>query len=165
MALIPFLLYHIYLFVRFKEVLLLAHAKAGGGWGGKIFSYPLQGLLAGIFDPNLLVIRKIYTCSILILYLVAFIVALRSIKKDDSSLLSCWFLPYFIFTCFLKGETYNWWMISFPRLILPIAPAGMILVGRYFSKRTLQYIAGAALILGIAYSVAVCFIRTSDVPI
>ena len=156
-AIIPFVVFHSYLFFKFGDVLLYA--------GSKILSYPLQGLIDGLFDTNLLTVRKIYTSSVFVLYVIAFFVAMTRIKQPRYSLLSMWFLPYFIFTCFLKGEPINWWIICFPRYALPIAPAGMILIGSYFPKKMLRYITAAALLLGIAYSVGVCFLRISNATV
>lgn len=51
MSMLPFFLFHGYLFILFQKIMLFAHAdKKVGGWGGTIFSYPFTGLIEGIKD-------------------------------------------------------------------------------------------------------------------
>ena len=162
-ALIPFFLYHFYLYVLFDQWLFLAHTKAHGGWGGSVFSYPFHGLWAGIFDQKLLGVRKIYTLGMFGIYSVCCIAALGNLRRKP--LLSLWFLPYFVFTCFLKGENYNWWMISFSRFMLAIAPPGLLLIEPHLTQRRFKVVFAILAVLGVAYAVGVSLIRNSQVPI
>ncbi len=150
----PFVLFHVYLYSVFHRVLLLAHSK---GYGDKIFSFPFDGLLTGLFDANMMFARKLYTPSIFIFYFLSFLVCLAVLRKDRYLLIALWYLPYFLFTCFVKGNTINWWFISSPRLLLPVAPAGIILLGQYVSRRTLQILFCLAVVAGIAYSMGSCY--------
>jgi hypothetical protein len=162
-AVAPFFLYHFYLYIRFDQWLLLAHTEARGGWGGSVFTYPFHGLIAGIFDQNLLGVRKIYTLVMFSVYSVFCVAAVGSLRR--SPLLSLWFLPYFIFTCFLKGENFNWWMISFTRFMLAIAAPGLLLIEPYLPPKRFTVVFIALAVLGVAYAVGVSLIRSNSIPI
>ena len=81
---------------------MVADAKKYGAWGDKVFAYPFQGFILGLFDPNLLVVRKIYTCSIYVRYIIAFIIAVSRLKQCRYSLLSLWFFTVLYFYMFLE---------------------------------------------------------------
>ncbi len=55
-AIIPFALFHLYLFFRFDEMLLFSGQVRS--WGGQVLSYPLHGLIARLLDPTLLTVGK-----------------------------------------------------------------------------------------------------------
>jgi hypothetical protein len=156
---LPFLMFHAYLWLRFGHLLIMLQGADDGSWGGRIFALPLAGLVTGLADPDLLTVRKIYTSASFALYAAAFGAALASTRDRGLTLLVLWFIPYFVFTCFLKGGTTNWWMISFTRLVLPVAPAGLILVGRRLSPRVVRPVSWAAVGVGVLYALAVVFVR------
>lgn len=156
LGLTPFILFHLYLYSQFHRLLLFAHSK---GFGGRIFSFPFDGLFEGLFDTNMLILRKLYTPLIFIFYLLSFFVCLAMLKKSRYLLITLWYLPYFIFTSFIKGESINWWFISSPRLLLPIAPAALLLLGQYLSKERLQVLFYLAMLLGVAYTIGTIFLN------
>jgi hypothetical protein len=156
LGLTPFILFHLYLYSQFNRLLLFAHSK---GFGGKIFSFPFDGLFEGLFDPNMIILRKLYTPLIFIFYFLSFFVCLTKLRKSRYLLITLWYLPYFIFISFIKGESINWWFISSPRLLLPIAPAALLLLDQYVSKERLQALFYLAMLLGLAYTIGTTFLN------
>lgn len=153
-ATIPFLAYQGYLYILFHKLLLFAHAEEGGSWGGSVFSYPLAGLIEGLQDPNLLFIRKIYTLILFGFYLLIFFIAVyHFFKTKNFQLFSAIVIPYFIFTLFLKGDNFNWWMISLPRFLIPLAPFGFIFLFGKLSKKFLYVIVIMGVMIAVSYSV------------
>lgn len=153
-AIIPFFVFHGYLFILFDKLMLFADAQIGGAYSGDGFSYPLSGLVAGIKDSNLLLVRKIYTLSIFFCYLVVFILAWYHLFKTKKyQLFSAIIIPYFIFILFLKGNNHNWWMLSLPRFLIPLAPFGFIFLFGKLKEKYLYAILSISTIMSIAYSV------------
>jgi hypothetical protein len=151
-ATFPFFLFHGYLFLIFHKLLLFADAEKSGGWGGVLFSYPLSGLIAGLKDPGLLLVRKIYTVVTFLFYLTVFSFACyHFFKTKKYRLLAMIIIPYFIFTLFLKGNLYNWWMLSLPRFLIPLAPFGFILLLGELKARYLYLLLALGTGMAIAY--------------
>jgi len=153
-ATLPFIFFHGYLYVLFGKILLFQHADKGGTWGGSIFSWPLAGLLSGLVDAQLTVARKLYTTIEFLLYCCVVVAAVKSLKDGMASLFSFIIIPYFAFTLFLKGDNHNWWMLSLPRFLLPLAPFGFLY---YFCAPRHKYfypaLITASILLGYAYIV------------
>jgi len=153
-AAMPFLAFHGYLFLLFHKIMLFAHTEKGAGWGGAVFTYPLYGLIEGIKDPQLLLVRKFYTLSVFLGYLIVFALALYHIFYTRKYwLFSAIIIPYFVFTLFLKGSTYNWWMLALPRFLIPLAPFGLILLFGNVKERYLYIILSVGTVMAIAYSI------------
>lgn len=149
---IPFFLFHGYLFILFQKLMLFAHADPGGDWGGAIFSYPFASLIEGINDARLLPVRKIYTLSVFFCYLVVFVLALyHFFNTKKYQLFSAIIIPYFIFTLFLKGNICNWWMLSLPRFLIPLAPFGLIFLLGQWKEKYLYFILGVTTVMAMAY--------------
>jgi hypothetical protein len=154
LASIPFLIFHGYLFTVFDKLMLFTHAEKGGDWGGAVFSYPLSGLIAGMIDPDLLPARKIYTLAVFLCYLAVFAVACyHFFNTKKYQLFSALIIPYFIFTLFLKGGNQNWWMLSLPRFLIPLAPFGFIFLFGQLKEKYLYAILGGGTVMAIAYTV------------
>ena len=153
-ATIPFLVFHGYLFLLFDSLMLFRHAESTGGWGGAIFSYPFSGLVEGIKDSNLLLVRKFYTLIIFLFYLVVFVFACyHFFNTKKYQLFSVIIIPYFIFTLFLKGNNYNWWMLSLPRFLIPLAPFGFIFLLGKLNKKYLYAILSLGTVMAITYTI------------
>jgi hypothetical protein len=153
-AAIPFFMFHGYLFILFNKIMLFAHAEKGGGWGGAVFSYPFSGLIEGMKDSHLLPARKIYTLVIFLCYAVVFVLAwYHFFNTKKYQLFSAIIIPYFIFTLFLKGSNHNWWMLSLPRLLIPLAPFGLIFLFGQLKEKYLYAILSIGTIMAVAYSI------------
>jgi len=157
---IPFLLFHIYLYSTYGEFLVFVDAKLG--YGGTFFSYPFDALITGLLDPKTLFLRKLYTSSIFVLYLISGIFALNFFRKEEYRFICLLFLPYFIFLVFLKGEVTNWGMISLPRFLIPITPFGIILVLSLLKKKVLRILYTLAMPVGTAYPIASYLIHVNS---
>jgi len=152
LATLPFILFHGYLYFLYGKILLFQHAAKAGTWGGKIFSWPLSGLISGLLGSELTIIRKLYTSLEFSIYSLVAITAGRYWRRENLSLFTFIIVPYFAFTLFLKGESHNWWMLSLPRFLFPLAPFGMIY---YFSDLKGKYsypaLVAVAALLSFAY--------------
>ena len=154
LSITPFIIFHGYLYWLFGQVVLFAHAESGGSWGGKVFSYPLSGLIEGIADPSLTMVRKIYSTSVFSCYGAVFCCAVYHLFKTEKfRLFSLLVIPYFIFTLFLKGSNFNWWMLSMARFLIPLAPIGYIFILGNLHKKYLYAIFAGGMALSIAYTV------------
>lgn len=150
----PFILFHGYLYWLFNQLMLFAHAESGGSWGGKVFSWPLSGLIEGIGDPSLTLVRKIYSTTVFSCYSAIFCCATyHLVKTDRFRLFSLLVIPYFIFTLFLKGNNFNWWMLSSARFLIPLAPFGYLFILGKLPKKYLYVIFGCSMALALAYTV------------
>ena len=156
MAVIPFLLFHLYLYSIFGKVLLFAHTP---GWGGQIFSYPLAGFIEGMRDETFIPLRKIYTLGVFVAYSIVFVSAGYYLRRKEFLLVSLIVIPYFLFTLFLKGETVNWWMVSLPRFLVPLAPFGVLLVLRNLPARYCYALIAVSSMVGIAYTIGSHFLH------
>ena len=153
-ATIPFLVFHGYLFILFDKLMMFADAQIGGAYSGDGFSYPFSGLVEGIKDSNLLLTRKIYTLTTFIFYLVAFAFAVyHFFNTKKYQLFSAIIIPYFIFILFLKGTNHNWWMLSLPRFLIPLAPFGFIFLLGKLDKKYLYAILSIGVVMAIAYTI------------
>jgi hypothetical protein len=105
-------------------------------------------------DANLLPVRKIYTLAVFLCYLAVFAVACyHFFNTKKYQLFSALIIPYFIFTLFLKGGIFNWWMLSLPRFLIPLAPFGFIFLFGQLKEKYLYAILGVGTIMAIAYTI------------
>ncbi|HNT56746.1 MAG TPA: hypothetical protein PKL99_02595 [Syntrophales bacterium] len=152
-TLVPFFVFHGYLFLLFQKFMFFAHYGKSGGWGGAVFSYPLSGLVEGIKDQGFLLVRKIYTLVTFGFYSVLFALAVyHFFKTERYRFFSILIIPYFIFTLFLKGNSHNWWMLTLPRFLIPIAPFGLIFLLGQLKEKYLYVILGIGTAWAIAYA-------------
>ena len=153
-AIVPFLAFHGYLYILFDKLMLFADAQKGGAYSGDGFSYPFSGLVEGMKDSNLLLVRKIYTLITFLFYLVVFAFACyHFFNTKKYHLFSAIIIPYFIFILFLKGSNYNWWMLNLPRFLIPLAPFGLIFLLGPLKKKYLYVILSIGTVMAIAYSI------------
>jgi hypothetical protein len=151
---IPFFIFHSYLFILFDKLMMFEDAQIGGSYSGDGFSYPFSALIIGIKDSALLPVRKIYTLIIFLFYLVVFAFALyHFFNTKKYQLFSAIIIPYFIFILFLKGSNHNWWMLSLPRFLIPLAPFGFIFLLGPLKEKYLYALLSISIVMAIAYSV------------
>ena len=68
-------------------------------------------------------------------------------------LFSAIIIPYFIFTLFLKGSNYNWWMLNLPRFLIPLSSFWLNFSIRPIEERYLYVILSIGTVMAIAYSI------------
>jgi hypothetical protein len=164
-SIVPLILFHGYLYWLFSQIMLFADAGSGGAWEGKVFSYPLSGLIEGIRDPSLMVVRKIYSTTVFSCYFAVFCcAAYHLVKTERFRLFSLLVMPYFIFTLFLRGSHVNWWMLSGPRFLIPLAPFGYIFILGNLPKKYLHIIFGGGMALAIAYTIGTHYLHLEHGP-
>ena len=152
-TMVPFFVFHGYLFLLFQKFMFFVHYGKAGGWGGSVFSYPLSGLVEGIKDQGFLPVRKIYMLVTFGLYSVLFALAVYHVFNTEKyRLFSILIIPYFIFTLFLKGNSHNWWMLTLPRFLIPVAPFGLIFLLGQLKEKYLYVILGIGTAWAIAYA-------------
>ncbi|MBI4445511.1 MAG: DUF2029 domain-containing protein [Acidobacteria bacterium] len=121
------LLFWTYLYFRFGSpgAYFEEHEKY---WGGDYFAIPFSSLLSGFTDPHIFWLRKPYVAFLLIFYGGGIWLAIKSFRKDPSRLfLLLWLLPFVLAQSLLRGGDVNWGFISYSRIMVPAAPAVLLL--------------------------------------
>ena len=128
----------LYFAVRFHDPLIYSRQNAGL-WGGGRFSYPFSADAAGFLDPGISLIRKAYVAFVIIQYFGGLTVGIVRWRRNRPEWLFwiLWALPFLLLQTVLRGKGINWGFISSARLMMPAAPAILLVWLEGLSRRTL----------------------------
>ncbi len=123
-------------------------------WGGSHLDWPGRAWIAGLSDPTLAGIRKVYVGALLVFYFGVAGLALKDARRSAAlRVLGAWFALAFVPLAILNGASINWGFIAFPRWVLPATPPTMLMLGYVVPQRWFKPVAIAAVLVAVAYVV------------
>lgn len=156
-ALVPLLLYSLYLYNQFGSPLAYVDAQSHA-YRGRIFDFPFKSIVMGICNPKIIVLKKIQVAVLVLIYVYAWWVSFHRAGNKLMKFPFIWISVFIVHALTMGGESSVVGFRVFARLMIPAAPAVILVLMEKVPRRFWNFLSIGGMMLAIIYVVLYVYI-------